>query len=149
MAARSEEVLEEGRCLQGDGLAPLTETESTLWRNGCRTYNGLNDQILIAQVVEETSSLRLVHVERLLLRVFAPGEAFGDSKRRVQARFPFAGDHYALWVTDPRIETTYRAKEDGHYRLGECYLTISLGEPYQEHCYKLVAAVIERPGDRP
>ena len=132
-----------------DGLAALAETEASLWRNGFHTYNGLNDQIPIDQAAEETSSLKLVHVDRLLLRVFAPGEAFDNAKRRVQASFRFAGDQYALWVTDPRIETTYLAKEDGYYQLGECYLTISLGEPYKEHCYKLVAAVIERPGGRP
>ena len=130
-----------------DDLAALAEIEAQLWRNGCHTYNGFNDQIPIGQAAEETSSLKLVHVDRLRLRVFAPGEAFGNSKRRVQARSQFAGDRYALWVTDPRIETTYLAKEDGYYQLGECYLTISLGEPFNEHCHKLVAAVIERPED--
>lgn len=51
---------------------------------------------------------------------------------------------YALWVTDPNIERPYLAGEDGHYELGECYLTISLGEPFNDHCYKLVAAVVQR-----
>ena len=37
----------------------------------------------------------------------------------------------------------YLAKLDGTYDVGECYLTISLGEPYQRACYKLVAAIIE------
>ena len=32
---------------------------------------------------------------------------------------------------------------DGRYRLGECCLTISLGEPYQGAVYKLIAAIIE------
>ena len=129
-------------------LTTLAEAESTLWRNGCHTYNGINDQIPIDQAAEETSSLKLVHVDRLRLRVFAPGAAFGNSKRRVQACFLFAGNDYALWVTDPRIELTYLAQEDGYYQLGECYLTISLGEPFNEHCHKLVAAIIERPGDQ-
>lgn len=47
-------------------------------------------------------------------------------------------------VTDPRIERAYLAKADGDYPFGECYLTVSLGEPFNEYCYKLVAAVIER-----
>ena len=77
--------------------------------------------------------------------VFAPGQAFGSSKRRVQARFRFGDNDYALWVTDPDIEGHYLAREDSSYDLDECYLTISLGEPFRENCYKLVAAVMKRP----
>ena len=131
-----------------EDLDTLAEAEATLWRNEYRTYNGINDQIPIDQAAEETSSLKLVHVDGLRLRVFAPGAAFGNSKRRVQARFQFADNDYALWVTDPHIERTYLAKEDGNYQLGKCYLTISLGEPFNEHCHKLVAAIIECPGDQ-
>jgi hypothetical protein len=76
------------------------------------------------------------------LSVFKPGEAFGNPKRRVQARFRFNGHAYALWVTDPIVERTYLSRQDGHYRVGESYLTISLGEPFNNNCYKLVAAVI-------
>lgn len=132
-----------------ENLAALAETAGTLWRNGYSTGNGVNDRIPIDQAAEETSSLKLVHVDGLRLRVFAPGAAFGNSKRRVQAHIRFAREDYSLWVTDPRIERKYLAKDDGYYQLRECYLTISLGEPLNEHCYKLVAAIIERPGVRP
>ncbi|MCY3821007.1 MAG: hypothetical protein OXH52_16895 [Gammaproteobacteria bacterium] len=91
---------------------------------------------------EEVHSLRFIEVSRLKLSVFAPGEAFGNSKRRVQGRFDHAGNRYALWVTDPGYERTYLAKLNGTYDLGECYLTISLGEPYQGDCHKLIAAII-------
>lgn len=57
----------------------------------------------------------------------------------------FNDNDYALWVTDPDIERYYLACEDGYYDLDECYLTISLGEPFNENCYKLVASVIKRP----
>ena len=89
------------------------------------------------------TSLRLIHVSALTLAVFAPGEAFGNAKRRVQGRFVHAGRQYALWVTDPRYERKYLAKSNGHYEIGRCCLTISLGEPYGDACYKLIAAVIE------
>ena len=71
-----------------------------------------------------------------------PGEAFGNDKRRVQGRFRHAGREYALWVTDPGWERTYLAKLNGTYDIGGCYLTVSLGEPYGDACYKLIAAVI-------
>ena len=48
-----------------------------------------------------------------------------------------------MWVTDPGYERTYLAKLDGAYEIGECYLTVSLGEPYEGACYKLIAAIIE------
>ena len=87
----------------------------------------------------------MICVDKLHLRVFAPDEAFGNSKRRVQGRFRFGGNDYALWITDPDIETAYLKRENGDYDLSECYLTISLGEPYNDHCYKLIAAIMESP----
>ncbi len=51
---------------------------------------------------------------------------------------------YRLWVTDPRYERAYLAKPDGDYEIGEAFLTVSLGEPYNNACYKLIAAIIER-----
>ena len=64
----------------------------------------------------------------------------------MQGCFEYAGHEYALWVTDPQFERTYLAKQDGGYEIGECYLTISLGEAYGGACYKLIAAIIV--GDR-
>ena len=75
--------------------------------------------------------------------MFSPGEAFGNSKRRVQGHFQYADAEYALWITDPKYERNYLAKQDGAYKLDNCYLTISLGEPYRDDVYKLIAAVIE------
>ena len=89
-----------------------------------------------------TGSLRLLRVDRLRLIVSRPGEAFGNNKRRVQGWFRYAKRDYALWVTDPRWERTYLAKLNGTYDVGGCYLTISLGEPYGDACYKLIAAII-------
>ena len=71
-----------------------------------------------------------------------PDEAFGNNKRRVQGRFTHAGSEYALWVTDPGFERTYLAKLNGAYEINDCYLTISLGEPFQGACYKLIAGII-------
>ena len=125
-------------------LEQLADKSGSLWLNGYDTYNGQNDEIPLDQAATVTSSLKLVRVDTMQLRVFKPGEAFGNPKRRVQARFRFAGNDYALWVPDPVIERAYLSREDGDYHLGESYLTISLGESFNDHCYKLVAAVIQR-----
>lgn len=124
-------------------LPRLLDPPEPLWIDGHRTYNGVNDKVPKELLNRISSSLRLVHLERLRLRVFAPGEAFGNSKRRVQARFSHAGSKYGIWVTDPAYEKRYLSKLDGDYKIGECYLTVSLGEPYGGSCYKLAAAVIE------
>jgi len=63
----------------------------------------------------------------------------------LREKVQFDDNDYALWFTDPDIERNYLAREDGYYNLDECCLTISLGEPFDENCYKLVAAVIKRP----
>ena len=123
-------------------LSPLADRGGTLWTNGHHTYNGLNDHIPLDQAAAVDSSLKLIHVDVLGLSVFKPGEAFGNPKRRVQGRFRFAGNNYGLWVTDPTIERDYLSREDGDYHMGESCLTVSLGEPYNDRCYKLVAAVI-------
>ena len=72
--------------------------------DGYHTYSGLNDKIPLAQAGAARSSLRFLHVAGVMLSVFAPGEAFGNPKRRVQGRFRHAGTDYRLWVTDPVYE---------------------------------------------
>ncbi len=125
-------------------LQDLVEPVSPLWIDNHSTYNGKNDCIPLNEVGALTESLRFVSVSEMQLRVFAPGTAFGNSKRRVQGRFRHADSSYALWITDPIQERKWLAHPDGVYSLGECYLTISLGEPYEGRVYKLIAAVIEQ-----
>ena len=123
-------------------LVALADPVKPLWIDGHSTYNGRNDKVPLVLTSSISDSLRLIRVERLELAVFSPGEAFGNAKRRVQGRFEFSGQEYALWVTDPACEKEHLAKLDGTYAIGESYLTISLGEQYQGACYKLIAAVI-------
>ena len=126
-------------------LAGLSDDEP-LWINGYSTNWGLNDQIPVSEAEKLHDSLRLNRVPSLKLRVYTPGKKFNDPKRKVQAVFSFQGDDYRLRVTDPDVERRYLAKEDGIYPVGRSYMTISLGEPYKEHYYKLVAALITNPG---
>ena len=125
-------------------LPKLVDPIAPLWIDGQSTYHGRNDKILLESTDSVADSLRLIRVERLTLAVFNPSEAFGNSKRRVQGQFTHADTEYKLWVTDPECKA-YLAKPDGVYsvyNIGECYLTISLGEPFRGACYKLIAAII-------
>jgi hypothetical protein len=134
-----------GRLAWSD-LGVLADPAGWLWVDDDSTYNGLNDRITFAQASGIRSSLRLLRVDRMTLSVFKPGEAFGNPKRRVQGRFKHAGADYHLWVTDPSYERAYLAKQDGDYQIGESFLTVSLGEPHNGYCYKLIAAIMERAG---
>ena len=119
-----------------------------LWFNGLRTATGFNDRVGEANANKLDRSLYLLHSDNLKLRVFAPRLAYGNLTRRVQADFEHRGIRYQLWITDPIFERSYRAKGDGEYEIGDCFLTVSLGEPYKGDCYKLVAAVITPDRER-
>ena len=126
-------------------LINLVDPVGPLWLNGGSTYNGLNDEIPLDQAERLGQSLTLIQVDALRISVYSPGASFGNPKRRVQAQFTYGGVEYHLWVTDPAYERTFLAEPNGTYDLGPCFLTVSLGEPYQDCVYKLVAAIIQEP----
>jgi len=131
--------------LQPADLDELADADGSLWQNGHSTSSGLNDQVPVEVATQLDRSLKLINVPTIDLQVWAPGQNFGNPRRRVQARFHHGGAEYWLWVTDPEYEAVYLARPDGNYSLEECFLTISIGEPYKDgFCYKLVAAIIER-----
>jgi hypothetical protein len=135
-----------GRVSWGE-LPGLLDPVGPLWINGHSTYHGTSDRVPEDIAEQLSSSLVLIRVPAARLRVFAPGADFGNYKRRVQAQFEHAGERYRLRVTDPVYERRYLAEQDGFYDLGDCFLTVSLGEPWEGAAYKLVAAIIERPDD--
>ena len=125
-----------------DRLDQFVDSGSSLWTNTSSTYNGRNDRVPQDTAIGLGDSLRLLRISNLTLGVFAPGEAFGNYRRSVQGRFQYNGADYWLRVTDPNYERMYLQQPDGDYRIGECFLTISLGELYQGYSYKLIAAII-------
>lgn len=132
--------------LQWEQLRHFADPVGQLWINNQSTARGISDQISVAQANEITNSLRLIAVQQLVLSVFNY-----YNKRRVQGRFEYGGAEYWLWVTDPIYEEPYKAERDGDYGIGECWLTISLTEPFMERnaCYKVIAAIIQpQPGSR-
>ena len=120
---------------------PVKNTQS-FWVNGFSTGSGSNDRVRLSDAARLGSSLYLLYSDQLKLRVFAPGTSFGNPKRRVQAEFSHRGIKYRLWVTDPLVERKYLAGSNGEYPIGECFVTVSLGESHEGYCYKLVAALI-------
>jgi len=134
--------------LSWDALQAFVEPDGPLWRLDQRhSYHGLNDRVTLEKASGISSSLRLIRVKSLEVSVRSPGQEFGNPKRRLQGRFRYAGALYHLWVTDPVYERLFLGQPDATHELGECCLTISLGEPYDGYAYKLIAAIIEPEGN--
>ena len=126
------------RRLAPSDLAHFTTREAQLWVSGYSSAEEENDRIPSSIAIKLPSSLRLIRVDQMELSVRTH-----DSGRRVRARFRYAQTGYSLRVTDPVCEQRYKDLDDGDYPIGESYLTISLGEPFEGYSYKLIAAVIE------
>jgi hypothetical protein len=126
------------------GLQAFVEPDVSLWVNGQSRFSGRNNRVALNQATQLRDSLRLIRVAGARLEVLRPGAQFGNQKKRVEAEFAHAGTQYRFRVTDAVYEDRYRAMAEGYYDIGECCLTISLGEPYEGFAYKLIAAVIER-----
>lgn len=58
---------------------------------------------------------------------------------QLRAKFLFANIEYDLPVTDDREWTNYAREEPDRFSSGIWYFTISLGEPYREKMWKLIA----------
>ena len=124
-------------------LPDLVDDVASLWRNGYHSGPGLNDRVpeeVVRQIPE--SSLFLIRPNEFTILVSDDL----DGRKKVRARFTYRDIPYLLSVTDPSIERAYLLRKQGEYQLNAeaLYLTVSLGEPFNGYCYKLVAAIIMR-----
>jgi len=98
------------------------------------------------------ASLTLVEPSNLS---FVVNESYRGSRieRRILAKFRLGEQQYNLSVTDPRLEQRLSTLPYGEYDREAAglnpdqrlFLTVSLGEPFQGVCFKLVAGVIALP----
>ncbi|HNZ32371.1 MAG TPA: RecQ family ATP-dependent DNA helicase [Smithellaceae bacterium] len=132
--------------LPNAALNRLLDSPSSLWLEGFSSTSGLNDRIPEEIVVENnTPSLYLIHPDDFT--VLVTDDLHG--RKKVNARFSYRGMPYLLSVTDMMIEREYLMRPQDEYPLENknIYLTISLGEPFNGFCYKLVAAVMMQNRD--
>jgi hypothetical protein len=110
-----------------------------------------SDRIDYRYIVDHPVAASLCVIEPVGLRWGININAKG--KRQTRVYFTLSGFPYNLSVTDPIWEDRLRDLSYGAYERvvagidarDEVFLTISLGEPFQGSCYKLVAAVILLP----
>ena len=131
---------EKAGAIAWNDLDKLVDPEAPLWTNGSSSHTGTNNRVPEDQGATLTDSLRLIRVDDLRLDV-----RFSEYTLRfeVDGVFSYGGADYKLRVTDPEYEFAYTFLHDpGEHYVGESYLTISLGEPFEGYHYKLIAAII-------
>src|SRR5262249_34614075 len=106
---------------------------------------GRSDRVAWAdlQAKHAEASLALVAPERLeLLLIHKP-----DGRHQVRGRFALGKCEYNLSMTDPIWEK--KVHNEGNLRLSQSerkfLVTVSLGEPFNDYCYKVIAAVFFLP----
>lgn len=117
-------------------LAELCDRPEDIWMLGEET-DRIAEEFLMRNGIR--SSLMLIRPEAgaMLLNENSYG------KHRMKCVFRYNGRAYSFGVTDLTYEREYLGKPSGNYALpSPCYLCISLGEPYNGHCYKLVATIL-------
>jgi hypothetical protein len=127
-------------------LDKLLDSPDSLWLEGFSSTTGLNDRIPEEIVVKnDTPSLYLIRPDDFTILV--TDDLYG--RKKVNARFTYRGTPYLLSVTDMMIEREYLMKPQDEYPLDNknIHITVSLGEPFNGFCYKLVAAVINQNKD--
>jgi hypothetical protein len=107
--------------------------------NGYSAINGQNDRVPGALVDQVNSSLALIEVDDLELSVYQDYRDY----RLVRGKFWYEGANYMLSVTDPNYYQEYRNKPHGDYRIGSCFLTVSLGGLFNSSAYKLIATIFK------
>ncbi len=116
---------------------------------GPELFGGSRDRVAMLELEEKPAgaSLLLIAPERIDL---VPIKRT-DGKQQVRGRFALGAGpklcQYDLSVTDPYWESLVKEKGPRSLRQGEqkFVATISLGEPFNGYCYKLLAAIISLP----
>lgn len=133
----------EGRLCWNDLDEALDREPDHLWLDGRKSWNGVNDRMPLAHADTLSDSLRLIEPVNLVLYVGEEGVGMGKPRRRVRAGFRFGREYYLLAVTDPVIEREYLGRRDGEYSISTARLCISISEPFEGNCYKLVAGIMQ------
>lgn len=123
-------------------LSTMVDQDAPLWTNGHSTLAGQNDRVPIDDTGAIDNSLRLLRVGALTVTVSEPIHPSADFPV-LRGSFNHHGDDYCFRITDPESESGSVELAYGDYNVGERYLVISLGEPFEDYAYKLIATIIK------
>lgn len=121
----------------------LVDSPLSLWNTGvdCSSRHGLNDKIPQTSVpARNNNSLYFIKIEEgIVTKMDQSNERLQSIKIRL--KFLYKSVDYSLVVTDPTFTSRYwNSLELGESTgIDSCYIAISLGKPFNNYCYKLVA----------
>lgn len=116
----------------------LIDEPTSLWINGCSSYNGVNDRVSENSLSGLTSSLYLIEPSDVSIVV---AKEYAE-KNKVRMKFRYKGVDYKLAVPIRDVESYYLAKGVGEYVIeNRVVVTVSLGEKFDGYSYKLVAGL--------
>lgn len=118
----------------------LLDSPYSLWSVGSSSSSGLNDRVPYSEIADFENSLYLVQVENFKIERFF--EAHPHNRVTSRGIFTYGGHDYRLKITDPLFELEYNKKPAGIYSINKAAVTLSLGEVFNNHCYKLIAGII-------
>ena len=127
------------RRFERDELARICDNDKDLWRNGSRSRRGLNNRVRHAFAKQFRDSLRLVHVDRLELKVYREKEG---EENRLTGTFNLRGKAYTMQVKDVKFQNECQERDLRTYVAEDRYLTISLAGEFNDYCYKLIAGIM-------
>ena len=125
-----------------DNLTQLADPDAPLWTNGFHSRGGENDQVPVDLTAAHDTSLRLVRVDDLTVTVSEPSRPSANYPI-LRGRFSHCNETYCFRITDPVSENGSVDLPYREYPVGERYLTVSLGEPFEGYAYKLIATIIK------
>ncbi len=124
-------------------VSAIDPFDPVFWGNSLSTYHGQNDKVAEANVIKMGSSLKLILVTDLELRVqMEAGYDGAPGRRRLRAAFTLNNTRYLLSVTDPEIEEMYLVRGDGTYAVGHSALCVSTVEVWNGFAFRVIASVI-------
>jgi hypothetical protein len=119
------------------------DSRHDLWESSISSSNYMNNRLEADLISNHNDSLRLIKVKNLNLTTVESV----TGKNQLRGAFEFSGKEYAFPVTDIFQEGRFLNQLHGKtLSIGECLVTVSLGEQFKGFYYKLIAGVI-LPGE--
>ena len=127
-----------GTAKWGD-LEQFKDHPDQLWINGYSSSKGRNDRMPEAEAFQLQESLYLIWLETLKITIIKTY----DESLQARAVFYFNNQEYNLSITDQKIKSDFLKRGISEYLLNNLYLCVSIGEPFEKFCYKLIASIIK------
>ncbi len=126
-------------------VASLVDSPPSLWSTGfdCSSRHGVNDKV--SQVIATTTGSSLYFIRIDGGTITKNDESFDENQRaKIRLTFTYNSETYSLAVTDPALSGMYwnNLQVGESTEIGPCYLTVSLAQPFNGYCYKLVAGYV-------